>query len=452
MNTSLRFVLYSSGIFCRDSPQFDDLFGFSVDDVIGEVRRGNKLICSHCKKKGATAGCEVVRCKKSFHYPCAVTAGAKIIEDADEGSYGLYCVRHSEPPGNGVSVNGIKTSKNYSDATPAKIVSCQTSQKRSSSGDSTAAGPVRSPSCTPSTSKRRRSFDDKIMATRYRRSKAWEHFKQCGERSVRCSLCGAGLAFHGSTTAMHAHLRRKHVIVEACEPARSDFVYLLRLEEKTPKRKSEGWNGMVSDSSSDSADADMAMFAPLEFDSDSSANSVPEVAESQSLLPPVDNGTDPLRRSNTPTAQPVTVMDGEIVKEEEEFSPVMIDHTSEPTVPQQTSVSPPPSPDRSTAAPPETVSNPKPSIDSTRFWKSCNAAHCTQAVFADFIREMEGISSRIQSDEASQEDYDCALRVMEASGKLTALVIRQQEELVRKRSELQKAEAAVMEVLSALKR
>ncbi|KAE8299003.1 PHD finger protein 11 [Larimichthys crocea] len=398
-------LLYSSGIFCRDSPQFDDLFGFSVDDVIGEVRRGNKLICSHCKKKGATAGCEVVRCKKSFHYPCAVTAGAKIIEDADEGSYGLYCVRHSEPPGNNVSVNGIKTSKNYSDATPA--------EKRSSSGDSTAAGPVRSPSRTPSTSKRRRSFDDK-------------------------------------------------------------------LEEKTPKRRSEGWNGMVSDSSSDSADADMAMFAPLEFDSDSSANSVPEqvtrkdtkssdsghqqdslsnggseddpVAESQSLLPPVDNGTDPLRRSNTPTAQPVTVMDGEIVKEEEEFSPVMIDHTSEPTVPQQTSVSPPPSPDRSTAAPPETVSNPKPSIDSTRFWKSCNAAHCTQAVFADFIREMEGISSRIQSDEASQEDYDCALRVMEASGKLTALVIRQQEELVRKRSELQKAEAAVMEVLSALKR
>lgn len=42
-----------------------------------------------------------------------------------------------------------------------------------------------------------------------------------------------------------------------------------------------------------------------------------QVAESQSLLPPVDNGTDPLRRSNTPTAQPVTVMDGEIVKEEE---------------------------------------------------------------------------------------------------------------------------------------
>ncbi|XP_027146725.1 uncharacterized protein phf11 isoform X3 [Larimichthys crocea] len=346
-------LLYSSGIFCRDSPQFDDLFGFSVDDVIGEVRRGNKLICSHCKKKGATAGCEVVRCKKSFHYPCAVTAGAKIIEDADEGSYGLYCVRHSEPPGNGVSVNGIKTSKNYSDATPAK--------KRSSSGDSTAAGPVRSPSCTPSTSKRRRSFDDK-------------------------------------------------------------------------KDTKSSDSGHQPDSLSNGGSED------------------DPVAESQSLLPPVDNGTDPLRRSNTPTAQPVTVMDGELVKEEEEFSPVMIDHTSEPTVPQQTSVSPPPSPDRSTAAPPETVSNPKPSIDSTRFWKSCNAAHCTQAVFADFIREMEGISSRIQSDEASQEDYDCALRVMEASGKLTALVIRQQEELVRKRSELQKAEAAVMEVLSALKR
>lgn len=36
--------LFSSGIFCRSSPQFDDLFGFSVEDVLNEVKRGRKLV------------------------------------------------------------------------------------------------------------------------------------------------------------------------------------------------------------------------------------------------------------------------------------------------------------------------------------------------------------------------------------------------------------------------
>lgn len=46
-------------------------------------------MCKKCKKKGATAGCEVKRCKKSYHYPCAVLEGAKTVEDGDKGKYGL---------------------------------------------------------------------------------------------------------------------------------------------------------------------------------------------------------------------------------------------------------------------------------------------------------------------------------------------------------------------------
>ena len=147
-------------------------------------------------------------------------------------------------------------------------------------------------------------------------------------------------------------------------------------------------------------------------------------------------------------------------------------HTAGPSAPQQSSTSPPPSPNLSrpcsvtrraiSPAPPETVSppaalpsDPEPSIDSTSFWKSCNVARCTQAIFTDFINEMNSISSRIQSDQASQEgerwdstltsycnsmslsaleykgltppstDYDLALRVMEASGKLAEHVAKQ---------------------------
>ncbi|MEQ2230269.1 hypothetical protein ILYODFUR_027488 [Ilyodon furcidens] len=48
-------------------------------------------------------------------------------------------------------------------------------------------------------------------------------------------------------------------------------------------------------------------------------------------------------------------------------------------------------------------SGPKPDIDSATFWRNCNIAGCTQAIFAEFIIEINNISSRIQCDQASQE-------------------------------------------------
>lgn len=86
-------LLYSSGLVCRESPQLDDLFGFSVSDVLKEIKRGSKLKCHKCDKKGATVGCENKRCKKSFHYPCAVKAGAHNVDDITTGSFVLYCGR-----------------------------------------------------------------------------------------------------------------------------------------------------------------------------------------------------------------------------------------------------------------------------------------------------------------------------------------------------------------------
>uniref|UniRef100_A0A4W5MIP7 PHD-type domain-containing protein n=1 Tax=Hucho hucho TaxID=62062 RepID=A0A4W5MIP7_9TELE len=87
-------LLYSSGIICQNSPEFDDLFGFSVEDVLNELKRGNRLICYRCKKKGATVGCEVKRCKKSYHYPCALQDGAQNIDDHREEKFTLYCQKH----------------------------------------------------------------------------------------------------------------------------------------------------------------------------------------------------------------------------------------------------------------------------------------------------------------------------------------------------------------------
>ncbi|XP_032888704.1 PHD finger protein 11 isoform X2 [Amblyraja radiata] len=87
-------LLFSSNLVNQNSQDFDDFGGFLLRDIKQEIRRGSKLNCSFCRKKGATVGCEVKTCKKSFHYPCANDAEAKIIENDAEGIYRVYCKLH----------------------------------------------------------------------------------------------------------------------------------------------------------------------------------------------------------------------------------------------------------------------------------------------------------------------------------------------------------------------
>ncbi|XP_054471747.1 PHD finger protein 6 [Anoplopoma fimbria] len=171
-------LLFSSGIYCRNTPQFDDLFGFSVEDVLIEVKRGSKLMCSKCKMKGATAGCEVKRCKKSYHYPCAVQDRAKVVEDTEEGKYGLYCTKHDQQTQkNNGSVNGrpssfneSPTSKSQSEAGPSKRNSSAAGRPSVHSSDSNSSS-----SGTPSCSKRPLDCSDKQEGTPSKR-KAWNVF------------------------------------------------------------------------------------------------------------------------------------------------------------------------------------------------------------------------------------------------------------------------------------
>ncbi|KAI5628527.1 hypothetical protein C0J50_3017 [Silurus asotus] len=88
-------LLYASGLFCKNSPPFDDLFGFDLEDVENECKRGKRLKCFKCGKHGATAGCEVKSCKRSYHYPCAKKARAVTMEDQSKGTFTLYCEKHN---------------------------------------------------------------------------------------------------------------------------------------------------------------------------------------------------------------------------------------------------------------------------------------------------------------------------------------------------------------------
>ena len=41
-----------------------------LHSILLQVKRGARLKCVYCKRKGATVGCSRPQCKKSYHLPC----------------------------------------------------------------------------------------------------------------------------------------------------------------------------------------------------------------------------------------------------------------------------------------------------------------------------------------------------------------------------------------------
>ncbi|OXU25115.1 hypothetical protein TSAR_002713 [Trichomalopsis sarcophagae] len=69
----------------------EGILGFLADDIQKEIRRGKRLVCSYCKKNGATLGCCNAKCKRIFHFPCGLKAGSL---HQFFGEFRSYCINH----------------------------------------------------------------------------------------------------------------------------------------------------------------------------------------------------------------------------------------------------------------------------------------------------------------------------------------------------------------------
>lgn len=49
-----------------------------LQGLLDAVKRGKSLICASCREYGATLGCRVKACRRSFHYPCADELASKL--------------------------------------------------------------------------------------------------------------------------------------------------------------------------------------------------------------------------------------------------------------------------------------------------------------------------------------------------------------------------------------
>ncbi|XP_074995752.1 PHD finger protein 11 isoform X3 [Calonectris borealis] len=92
-------LLFSSGFVESEEYNPDNLdIRFDVTSVLKELKRGKRLMCNFCRKKGATVGCEERACRRSYHYFCALCDDAAIETDEVNGVYRVFCPKHD--PGN----------------------------------------------------------------------------------------------------------------------------------------------------------------------------------------------------------------------------------------------------------------------------------------------------------------------------------------------------------------
>ena len=63
-------LLFASGLGQSGHDEDDGIRGFLPSEIRAEVKRGARLKCVYCKRKGATVGCSRQQCKKSYHLPC----------------------------------------------------------------------------------------------------------------------------------------------------------------------------------------------------------------------------------------------------------------------------------------------------------------------------------------------------------------------------------------------
>lgn len=88
-------MLFSSALVSSPSDS-ENIGGFSIEDVKKEIKRGNKLMCSSCHRSGATIGCDVKTCRRTYHYYCALKDKAQIKENPSQGTYLVYCRKHRD--------------------------------------------------------------------------------------------------------------------------------------------------------------------------------------------------------------------------------------------------------------------------------------------------------------------------------------------------------------------
>ncbi|CAM4603148.1 unnamed protein product [Leuciscus chuanchicus] len=538
-------LLFASGIYCQHSPTYDDLFGFAVEDVRKERRRGQKLFCHHCKKRGATAGCDVKRCKHSYHYPCAIEARARAIEDNTEGKYILFCELHdpdlketSSVSLQEASTSGLCGSKRRRSA-DSHGPRPDRSESNSSTGSSEASlsrkkkkddvehmfAPVESDveECTPPKQHNQSTPDPK--------SKGRPSEELCpsvtgslngGLTSVQ-KACGSadnpgelhGWSESDSPTGLPEVSFTPRIIKypeysDDESPTGTDPVVVpvvSDLEESVlPKQPNQSppvpentrpckkinpsntgaddddtdidseesqsllssemyhtnvpFNVIVDSGPSAESEYSLELGSPVSAAPEAVCTSPGFVAAPEHEETPSTSRTSPAPRApTTDTVSPGTTdstperhhdsegPSGQPGSPQHSRPDFNIEEQPEPSSPAGVSTSL----DRATASDACDVnSTGNTQSNAVIFWTKCNQAGWTKEIFSALVSQLGSLGERVQSQEASHQDYDVALKLLEASGRLPCIITQLEQDLKEQERDLQRKKAALRDARAVL--
>ncbi|XP_018976020.2 nucleolar protein dao-5-like isoform X4 [Cyprinus carpio] len=555
-------LLYASGIYCKTSPTYDDLFGFAVEDVKEEQRRGKRLLCHHCKKNGATAGCDLKRCKRSYHFPCAMEARATVDEDIDKGRFKLFCELHDP-----------KSKKTRSpDSRRSELKRPDRRDSHSSTGSSEVSVSKRkrnSPividsdddiedTLNPIYAPLEEYIEDRKSPNQYNQSNPDPESKR---PCARPSPSTAGSLKEGSTSDQkpcgsaggsgELHSRRVYDSpvrsAEVETPKRKKIKYIIDSDDESPTstdrvvapavsateesmlpkqpsqstpvpEKTRPCEELNPSTTADDDDTDIetydsqSLLQPEKYritvpcrvimDSGSLAESeysleasspagaapaamctspgsvaAPELEETPSTSrtspPPRAQTTDPVSPGTTdPTPNQDQASDGPTGQHvSPSHSSPTVDVPAVSTSAVQThslliqashlksEQLPEPSPLAGVSSSPGRPASAEASDEGTKvkskssaaiFWTRCNEAGWTKEVFSKLVSQLSSLGERVQSQEASHQDYDVALKVLMASGQLPCIFTQLEQELEKQERDLQRKKAALRDAKAVL--
>ncbi|XP_027008306.2 uncharacterized protein phf11 isoform X2 [Tachysurus fulvidraco] len=439
-------LLYASGIYCKNSPTYDDLFGFDVEDVEREARRGGKLKCHLCNKTGATAGCEVRSCKRSFHYPCAHKARAVPMEDTQSGIFRLYCAKH-----NPVTCNV----ENDRDGKEKDAESLPSSSDPKSSKDNNHAG-----------------SEENEMSFRRKRRYNEVYSDSSDETDLECAPIESEIEDntppdknkpaldskprskqHRTVTFTDDDVNRDSVFVSKCriELFHEDNVPFTVITDSGTSVESvtenspeplcssppspEGTRLSKMDKSF-CASADDVILSPNPHSPTSPSLGYPLLDTMKEILdkevsvklgcraslnePPLMSSNDetPGSHSKRPHDRPLDLT-----------SPGGCSQIGDPVGDVGVSDS-----------------------AAALFWRRCNEVGCTEAIFTQLTRQISSLAEKVKNQHATQQDHAVSLRILEASGRLPEIFKQmeqdfedQERQLKRKRQALRDAKAVLEE-------